>query len=330
MKWSPQLKSLRRGVRLASGVVKAELERAIPRPPVVIPPSPGQWAVRLPFSPNPGRLGMRLYVPPGEVRPGQPLVVLLHGCGQAASDFAADTGWTALADRLRLPLLLPEQAMGNNQGRCFQWFQPTDVRRDHGEAGSIAAMTDAASERFGSDRSRVFVVGLSAGGAMAAALLAAYPDRFAAGAVVAGLPVGSAVSGMQALARMAHGAPSRTPATLADQARLLGPEGYAGPWPRLSIWHGEADDVVVPANGEVLASQWRALHGLQEVPTQDSATPTGRHRAWGQEIRPALELWSIPGLPHAYPTGTGGPTGPYATDRGPPATALIAKFWGLA
>ena len=123
--------------------------------------------------------------------------------------FAEASGWIELADRLRVPLILPEQAEANNAGRCFQWFQPSDTARDAGEAGSIADMTRAAVGRFNSDPRRVFVVGLSAGGAMAAALLAAYPDVFAAGASVAGLPVGAARSGMQAILRMASAGPTK-------------------------------------------------------------------------------------------------------------------------
>ena len=137
-------------------------------------------------------------------KPGAPLIVLLHGCGQAAARFAADTGWIALADRLGMPLVLPEQSGENNQGRCFNWFRPLHVRRGFGEALSIRQMVDTAVARFDSDPQRVFVAGLSAGGAMAAALLAAYPDVFAGGAIVAGLPVGAANSATEALRRMAE------------------------------------------------------------------------------------------------------------------------------
>ena len=125
--------------------------------------------------------------------------------------------------------------------------------RGHGEALSIRQMVAAAVERFASDPGRVFIAGLSAGGAMTAALLAAYPDVFAAGAVVAGLPVGAAGSTSEALRRMAEAGPARSPADWAEQVRRAAPIGYPGPWPRLSIWHGEADGVVDPANSRLLA-----------------------------------------------------------------------------
>src|SRR4051812_40018723 len=100
------------------------------------------------FGANPGDLAMKLYVPPARPRPGGPLLVLLHGCGQEADRFAADSGWAALADRLGAPLLLPEQTAGNNRGRCFNWFEPGDIARDAGEAASIRHMVATAATRL--------------------------------------------------------------------------------------------------------------------------------------------------------------------------------------
>ena len=153
------------------------------------------------FGSNPGELGMLVYAPPG-LRAGRPLVVVLHGCGQDAANFAADAGWIALARNFGLALLIPEQAQGNNRNRCFNWFRPEDVRRGGGEAMSIRQMVRVAAARFGSDKRRIFIVGFSAGGGMAAAMLAAYPAVFAAGAVVAGMPVGSARTMMGAVMHM--------------------------------------------------------------------------------------------------------------------------------
>jgi poly(hydroxyalkanoate) depolymerase family esterase len=162
------------------------------------------------FGSNPGNLRMFSYVPANQ-EPAAPLIVVLHGCKQKAITFASDAGWLALADRSRLALLLPEQKGlpsyfydvylfpwfvalwgANNQNACFNWFQPKDTARDRGEALSIRQMIDAMIARHSVDRSRVYVVGLSAGGAMAAAMLAAYPERFAGGAIVAGVPYGCA------------------------------------------------------------------------------------------------------------------------------------------
>ena len=285
---------------------------------------PGR-VVEAAFGTNPGALTMKLHVPVAAPRPGGPLLVLLHGCGQDAAGFAAASGWMALADRLGAPLLLPEQVARNNLGRCFNWFDPTDIARDTGEAQSIRQMAEAATVRFGCSRERVFVVGLSAGGAMAAALLAAYPEVFAAGAVVAGLPVGSASDVRSAMARMATAGADLDGAGWAARARALAPPGYAGRWPRISIWQGGADRVVDPANADNLEAQWVALHGLGGAPTRDlSPRPGLRRRVW----RDAVEVWTIDGMAHGFPVAQASAEA-FVLDAGVDATAEIASFWGL-
>jgi poly(hydroxyalkanoate) depolymerase family esterase len=312
MNWSSNLRTFRRGVTLATRIAKAQFDGPLVRPPArgpstPVPPAapalgePSRLVEYNGFGDNPGRLRMRAYVPPAAA--GKPLVVLLHGCGQDAAGFAHDSGWTELADRLAFPLILPEQAEANNAGRCFQWFHPSNTARGAGEAGSIAEMTQAAISRFNSDPQRVFVVGLSAGAAMAVALLAAYPDLFAAGASVAGLPVGAARSGMQAIMRMASAGPNQSPEAWAAQVRAAAPAGFAGPWPRLSIWQGQADMTVAPENATLLATQWCALHGLNPAPSAVRVHDGVQHRQWADRRQPLVELWSLPHLTHAWPVG---------------------------
>jgi poly(hydroxyalkanoate) depolymerase family esterase len=261
---------------------------------------------------------------------GRPLVVLLHGCGQDAATFAADSGWIELADRLGFPLILPEQMAANNAARCFQWFLPSDTARDAGEAGSIASMTEAAISRFESDRRRVFIVGLSAGGAMAAAMLAAYPELFAAGASIAGLPVGAAQTGMQAILRMASAGPELDPEVLAARVRAVGPTGLAGPWPRLSIWQGQADNTVAPDNANLLAAQWRAVHGLTSAATEEQTRDGVLHRSWSDDGGTQVEQWSLPLLPHGYPVGTRVvQPGHFVLPAPIDATTAIAEFFDL-
>lgn len=317
MKWSRELRIARRSLRTAlkAASVIAQANARLPASLRLAPePELANGLVGVAeFGSNPGRLAMYLHQPP-QLRPNAPLIVLLHGCGQSAARFAADTGWIALADGLGIPLVLPEQAGDNNRGRCFNWFQPSHVRRGSGEAESIRQMVDAAVQHFGSDRSRVFVAGLSAGGAMAAALLAAYPDVFAGGGVVAGLPVGAATSTTEALARMADAGPPRSRQEWAGQVLQAGPPAYDGPWPRISIWHGSADDVVDPANARFLAEQWCALHGLGTGTAVSG--PGGEQRTvWGTaDDSPVVELWMLADLPHAWPAD--------AVDH-------VASFWGL-
>jgi poly(hydroxyalkanoate) depolymerase family esterase len=145
------------------------------------------------FGRNPGNLRMFVHIPDG-LPSMAPLVVALHGCDQTAEGYDRGTGWSALADRLGFAVVYAEQQPANNPKNCFSWFLPGDTTRDLGEARSIRQMVEHAIANFGVDRSRVFVTGLSAGGAMASAMLATYPEVFAGGAIIAGLPHGSARS----------------------------------------------------------------------------------------------------------------------------------------
>ncbi|MBN8872921.1 MAG: PHB depolymerase family esterase [Rhodospirillales bacterium] len=329
MKWSRNLKVLRRGVRLATQIAQAELGLGTPTAPPARPrrTEPGIEEVAA-FGRNPGRLRMLVRRPKGGIKPHQPLIVVLHGCGQDAASFATAAGWAALSDRIGVPLILPVQSDLNHQHRCFRWFQPAHTARGRGEAESIAEMVATGLTRFDADPRRVFVVGLSAGGAMAAALLAAYPELFAAGAVVAGLPVGAAHSPMQALARMAQAGPDQSADAWVAAVREVAPPAHAGPWPRLSIWQGGADTVVDPANASLLALQWRALLGLPETPTTDISRGPIRCRRWGPAAAPGVELWTIPGLAHGYPIAQGR-AAPFVPLAGVAATTEIAAFWGL-
>ena len=165
---------------------------------------------------------------------------------------------------------------------------------------------------------------------MAAALLAAYPDLFAAGAAVAGLPVGSARSGIQAMLRMAAACPDQSPEASAASARANAPAGFTGPWPRLSVWQGEADTTVAPENATLLATQWCTLQGLTMEESDEQLRHGVRHRMWPGDTDRRVELWSLPHLPHGYPVGTRVVTPGHFVEQAPvDATAEIARFFGL-
>lgn len=283
------------------------------------------------FGSNPGRLRMLVFHPARRPPPGAPLILLLHGCRQDGAAFAAQSGWLALAARLSIPLVVPEQSTGNHRHRCFRWYEPQQTARGAGEAMSIRQMMRHASLAFGTDRRRVFIVGLSAGGAMAAAMLAAYPAAFAAGAVVAGLPVGAATTPGMALLRMRRADPFSTGPGLAAAVRARANPRSGRPWPRLSVWQGEQDRVVDPANARLLALQWAALHGCAEIPGEDAAPVPGlRRRVWRARGLPVVELWTLPGMAHGYPVDPGcGRANPWMLEHGISATRHIAAFWGL-
>ncbi len=285
------------------------------------------------FGSNPGALQMRVYAP-ARLRAGRPLVVVLHGCGQDAASFATDAGWIALAQQFRLALVLPQQTFENNHGRCFNWFRPDDVRRGAGEAMSIRQMIRSAVKRFGSDPRRIFVVGFSAGGGMTAASLAAYPAVFAAGAVVAGFPVGCARTPLGAMLAMQRGNVGRTRRALADDVRSAAHSRSRKAWPRVSIWQGERDRTVDPGNAEALAAQWSELHGYGPVPLTDHVISGVRRRAWGRPNRPpSVDLWTLAHIGHGFPvdprTPASGRVGAWVVDAGLCATQHIAAFWGL-
>ncbi len=197
------------------------------------------------FGPNPGGLAMYLYVPREAAWRNRPLVVLLHGCQQEAITFAHASGWIEAARRRRFVLVMPEQSPLNNPSRCFSWFEREATARGSGEGFSIVQMVRAAERHLHTDRKRVFVVGLSAGAAMAAALLANSPDIFTAGGLIAGLPAGAAQSPSEALLRMRIGDLESDPEKLAARIPRHGEAHIT--WPRVSVWQGLADDVVAPA-----------------------------------------------------------------------------------
>jgi poly(hydroxyalkanoate) depolymerase family esterase len=259
------------------------------------------------------------------------VVVLLHGCQQGAQSFAKDSGWIEAARRAGAVLIVPEQTLANNSNRCFNWFRLTEASAGRAELCSIRSMIQTVSDIYECDKARVFVLGLSAGGAMAAALMAAYPQLIAAGAVVAGLPVGCAASVTEALGRMAHAGPRLEAEDWGDRARKIGPAGYKGPWPRLSVWHGDADKTVDPDNGHLLVQQWTSLHGLSDFPTQDLAFAENlRQRTWRKNSASVVEWWTIPGLDHGYPVGWSSLGGKWVVPSHVDATERIAEFLGLA
>jgi poly(hydroxyalkanoate) depolymerase family esterase len=319
----PSPRRLRRAIRTSNRLAGEWLDQMqLLSPPLgESPPPTGPLSEINGFGDNPGRLRLLALAPPG-LRRGAPLLMLLHGCGQDAARFAQASGFAALAARLGAVLLLPEQQAENNRNRCFTWFSPEITAR---EVASLRQMTEHARWRFAADPARVFVAGLSAGGAMAAALLAACPELFAAGAVVAGLPVGAASNTASALASMEH-APALTRAQWL--ARL--PRRGEGRWPRLSVWHGTEDRVVDPANADALVAQWTGLLGLSEAPSEEARpAPHLRRRVWRAGPRAAVEQWSVAGLGHAFPVAEGLPTDPFVLPAGIAAAEAIARFWGL-
>ncbi len=283
------------------------------------------------FGSNPGALRAKVHIPE-QVADNPALVVVLHGCTQTAAGYDRGSGWSQLADEHGFVLLFPEQQRSNNPNLCFNWFSPADNARDRGEALSIRQMIEAMVESHGIDASRIFVTGLSAGGAMTSILLATYPEVFAGGAIIAGLPYGAASNVQQALEAM-RGTDRYDGDALGDRVRRAA--GHSGPWPSIAIWHGTADKTVGENNADEILAQWLSVHGLGDTPTAFDRVDGYPHRFWtdanGQIV---VEDYRITGMGHGTPlatTGAGacGTVMPHMLEAGISSTRKMAARWNL-
>ena len=306
------------------------------------------------FGDNPGQLDMFVHVPAGNPG-GLPLVVALHGCMQQATDFDDETGLLTLANATPFVLLLPQQRITNNRGRCFNWFRTQDNRPQQGESASIRNMIDAAIARYSADPNQVYVLGLSAGGGMTVVLVANYPRRFAGAAVMAGTPfdcnrpygfaagwwlwlnmvLGDAESAAYSCGLLGN---TTTDRSAADWGEFVRDEGGAPPtqWPPMSLWQGGADGIVDPANQRELVEQWTNLHGIDAVPdSSDTMGAIVRQVFQDSEGAVRVETWRIAGFPHAVPIDPGqgpeacGVAADFVVDADICAVRRIAAFWGL-
>ncbi len=268
---------------------------------------------------------------------GLSLVVMLHGCTQTPADFAAGTGMNELADRHGFVVLYPAQSKLANRSACWNWFEQRDQRAGQGEPAIIAGMARDVIGRYGIPHDRVFVAGLSAGGAMAAILGAAYPELFSAVAVHSGLRAGAAHDLPSALAAMKRGAASPTQPVpdAAGPAKAAGaPANAAGagrPQLRTIVFHGRQDRTVHPANGrQVVEGALAAYPGGSLSPRQESGRSPGG-RSYLRTVhadasgRPMVEQWEVQGAGHAWAGGRR--EGSHTDPAGPDASRAIAEFF---
>ncbi|WP_020666540.1 extracellular catalytic domain type 1 short-chain-length polyhydroxyalkanoate depolymerase [Amycolatopsis nigrescens] len=303
---------------------------------LLLPWSPAHAATLQPVTgfANPGALAMYVYRP-ADLPDRAPVVVALHGCTQNAQTYADNSGLTKFADQHKFLLVFAEQSTGNNLNRCFNWFQAGDIDRGHGEAASIGNMAGHAVSKLGGDGDRVYVTGLSAGGAMTAVVLATHPDVFKAGAIMAGLPYKCATSVVNAFTCMNPGV-DKPPAEWAQLAKSGNP-GFNGPWPRVAIWHGTADTTVTEKNADELRDQWTAVHGASQTPSRTStlAPNNTRHEEYDANGTVAVELNRVPDMPHGTPVHPG--SGPEDCGQAGPnfpdticSSYHVTRFFGLS
>ncbi|OZI23922.1 hypothetical protein CAL26_10965 [Bordetella genomosp. 9] len=280
------------------------------------PPVPGAWPVRLSYF---------VYVPPG-LRKDCPMLVMLHGCEQGATDFALGTRMHRLADREGLLLVYPQQSRRAQRHRCWHWYQP-DAAHGYAEADAIAGIAIAAIEDYRVDPTRVYIAGLSAGAGMAALAALRHPQVFAALGMHSGPVLGSARSAGEGLRAMRQGA--ALPPAQALAGLLPDPEDFPG-MPSI-ILQGDRDLVVDKRNGRQLLAQLAWANG---VDLDDSAGPepeaagTDRHHL--RTDVPAgrgsvVTLCEVPGLGHAWSGGEGRIR--FHADHGPDAARLMWQFF---
>jgi poly(hydroxyalkanoate) depolymerase family esterase len=284
------------------------------------------------FGPNPGSLRMLSFVP-DTLQNSPALVVVLHGCGQTAAGYDLGAGWSTMAKRYGFALLMPEQQSSNNAQGCFNWFNPEDTARDSGEACSIRQMIARMVGDNKIDQHRIFVTGLSAGGAMTSVMLATYPEVFAGGAIIAGLPFGVATNVREALNGMYQSSP-RPAGELGDLVRNA--SHHHGPWPKISVWHGSADRTVNPANADEIVKQWLDVHDLPSAPMSE-ADVDGYPRQvwWNADGETIVESYTITNMAHGTPLGLAdnderyGAQGAFLIEAGISSSYHIANFFGL-
>ncbi len=283
------------------------------------------------FGSDPGALQADTYIPKNFSKNG-PLVVVLHGSTQSAESYDLGSGWSALADECGIALLYPGQRKSNNPISSFNWFSSGDSRRGKGEPLSIRHMIEQVVKDHDIDPTRVFITGMSSGGAMTSVMLATYPEVFAGGAIIAGLPYRSADNLMEAVVRMkGYGGPSDSKL----DALVRGASTYEGPWPTISVWHGGSDSTVDQANADSIVRQWQQVHNVEGSPTRVEQVDGFPRQVWcntdGKEV---IEEYIIEGMGHGTPIMAVGDEGlgeedKYMLEVGISSTRHIAHFWAL-
>lgn len=283
----------------------------------------GRW-VRGRYVNDFGTRFYKTYLPARHHGRKRPLVVMLHGCKQNPDDFAAGTRMNELAEELGFVVVYPEQAVRANGSRCWNWFREGDQARDAGEPSLIAGITREAIARHKVDPKRVYVAGLSAGGAMAAVMGCTYPDLYAAVGVHSGLAYGAARDLPSALAAMRgrqHGASPKCG------------ESSSEPVPTI-VFHGDLDATVHPRNGEhVIAQVSPTKSVLVQSPSAPRTVEKGDAggRAYTRTVqadrsgKPVFEHWLVHGAGHAWSGGSA--SGSYADPKGPDAARAMLKFF---
>ena len=291
------------------------------------------------FGYNPGNLGMFVHVPATTIDSiKHPLIIALHGCSQYASTISKETGWNKLADEYGFYMIYPQQRSINNPSNCFNWFRENDITRGLGEVASIRRMIQFAVQKYPIDTNQIFVYGLSAGAAMAVALMADYPGLIRAGAILAGAPYKAATNSANGLATMinAKEKPAQEWGLLVKEQN---PE-YTGSYPKLIVVQGQSDPVVNRNNALELIKQWTWLHQTDSIPdmienTFQNQKDITKHTYFDKNSNIVVVFYKIDHLGHKLMIDPGegemqgGKTGLFAVDKDFFSTYWIMLDFGL-
>jgi poly(hydroxyalkanoate) depolymerase family esterase len=294
------------------------LARIKPRKPLEIPDS-AQYLNRS-YACAAGRRSYKLYVPGRQHAGRRPLVVMLHGGTQGPDDFAAGTRMNALAEEHGFLVAYPSQCKSANPSLCWNWFKPEDQMRGAGEPSIIAGITNEIVSAYDIDPQRVFVAGLSAGGAMAAVMGATYPEIYAAVGVHSGLPYRSATDVPSAFAAM-RGDPG-----LQRRPRKTRPDSDHALRVRTIVFHGDADHIVHPSNAGNIVEHAKTGDSVERVKARSSASRTHTRAVTRDKTGTVVvEHWLIHGSGHAWSGGSA--DGTYTDPQGPDASREMLRFF---
>jgi poly(hydroxyalkanoate) depolymerase family esterase len=321
----------------ASQARAAEPRRPEPRPvPGRAPDSiPGGKFITGTYTNQAGTRSYKLYIPSGYRAQPAPLIVMLHGCTQDPDDFAAGTRMNQFAEAHQCLVLYPAQAQAANSSKCWNWFKESDQRRDRGEPSIIAGITRQIMSSYRVDPPRVYIAGLSAGGAMAMNMGVTYPELYAAIGVHSGLPYAIAHDLPSAFAAMCQGSSTNCRMGISGVRALAGGERNVA----TIVFHGDRDTTVHPCNSEQVIAHSRAVSGNGNADTKAGAgsrvsvlrgqvekghayTRTIYHEAAGQ---PTVEHWLVHGAGHAWSGGSS--SGSFTDPKGPDATHEMIRFF---
>jgi poly(hydroxyalkanoate) depolymerase family esterase len=301
--------------------------------PAVVPTG-GRFVERT-YTNQAGTRTYKLYIPSGYMGQEVPLIVMLHGCTQSPNDIAAGTQMNVLAEENIFIVAYPAQAQGANMNKCWNWFKASDQQRGRGEPSLVAGITRQVIEEYNVADGQVYVVGMSAGGAMAAIMAETYPDLYAAVGIHSGLAPGAAHDMPSAFAAMHQGGH----ATPRRDVPIGTPTGESARIMPAIVFHGDRDKTVHPRNADHLLEHYYpvTLTGSQEEAS--GSTPRGTVRqgqvpgghaytratyrdAGGHAI---AERWTVHGLGHAWSGGSS--SGSYTDPKGPDASAEMVRFF---